>query len=143
MTRLAERVVIESARFVSGLLTLVGIVGLLKTGFSGFTASDGVDFLGMTVNPLTNCIHLAAGLVGIAMATRLDKALRYLAVIGVAGMVFGLLEFVLGDSSSDIFGRDANMAVYELLVAAWSLGVWLWARSVFRADHATRLGIEP
>jgi hypothetical protein len=142
MTRLAERLVIGTAQFLSGLLTIFGIVGLLKTGFSDFTASDGVDFLGMAVSPLTNCIHLAAGLIGIAMATRLDKALRYLGIIGAAGVVFALLEFVLGDSSSDIFGRDTNMAICELLLALVSLGVWFWARSIFRTDRAGRLGIE-
>ena len=143
MIRLAERLVIGSAQFVSGLLTFFGIAGLLKTGFSGFTASDGVEFLGMTVNPLTNCIHLAAGLIGIAMATRLDRALRYLGIIGAAGVVFALLEFVLGDSGSDIFGRDTTMAIAELVVALWSLGVWFWARSIFRTDPTARLGIEP
>ncbi len=142
MTRLAERLVIGSAQFVSGLLTIFGIVGLLKTGFSDFTSSDGVDVLRMTVSPLTNCIHLAVGLIGIAMATRLDRALRYLGIVGVAGVAFALLEFVLGDSSSDIFGRDTNMAIAELVVALWSLGVWFWARSTFRADRAGRLGIE-
>jgi hypothetical protein len=142
MTRLAERAVFGTAQLVSGLLTIVGILGLLKTGFSGFTDSEGVAFLGMTVSPLTNCIHLAAGLIGIAMATRLDKAMRYLLVIGCAGIVFALLEFVLGDSGSDIFGRDARMAIAELMVAAGSLGVWFWARSTAPAGVAPVRDVE-
>ena len=143
MTRLAERVVTGSAQFVSGALTLFGIVGLLKTSLTDFASSDGVGFLWMTVNPLTNCIHLAVGLIGIAMATRLDRALRYIGIVGVAGIVFALLEFALGDSGADIFGRDTNMAVAQLLIAAWSLGVWFWARSTAPNDSAARLGTGP
>lgn len=142
MTRLAERLVTGSAQVVSGLLTVVGLVGLLKTSFTDFAGSEGVDFLGLRVNPLTNCIHLGAGLIGIAMATRLDKARRYLGVVGAAGVVFALVEFALGDSGSDIFGRDTTVAVAQLVIAAGSLGVWLWARSVARSDQAGRLGIE-
>ena len=133
MTRLAERAVIGSARFVSGLLTIVGLVGLLKTSFSGFAASEGVAFLGVTVNPLTNLIHLAAGLVGIAMATQLDRAHRYLGAVGIGGVVFALLEFVLGDSGADIFGRDTRLAIVQLVVALGAAGVWFWARSTLRA----------
>jgi hypothetical protein len=142
VTRLAERLVFGSARFVSGALTIFGILGLLRTANGAFASSDGADFLGMTVNPLTSCIHLAAGLIGIAMATRLDSALRFLGIVGVAGIVFALLEFPLGDSGADIFGRDTNMAIAQLLLAGWSFGVWFWARSIVRTDSAARLDAE-
>lgn len=142
MSRLAERLVVGYAQFASGLLTFVGVIGLLKTSADHFAASDGVDFLGMTVNPLTNCIHIAAGLIGIAMATRLDRALRYLGILGVAGVIFALLEFVLGDSGSDIFGRDTTVAVAELLLAAGALAVWAWARSTVGTGTPDRLGTE-
>lgn len=139
-TKLAERAVFIAAQFVSGLLTIVGTVGLLKTSSSDFTASEGVSFLGVTVNPLTNVIHLAAGLIGIAMATRLDRALRYLVVIGAGGVVFALLEFVLPDSA-DIFGRDTSLAIVQLIVALGALGVWAWARPSLQTASAS--SIEP
>lgn len=130
---LAERAVTNSAQFVSGLLTIFGVVGLLRTGFSDFAASDGVSFFGIMVNPLTNLIHLVAGLIGIAMATRLDGAHRYLRAVGAVGVPFALLEFVLGDSSADIFGRDTKLAIAQLVVALGSLGVWFWTRPSSRA----------
>ena len=136
MTRLRERAVNGTAQFVSGLLTLVGVVGLLKTSFSDFAASEGVHFIGMTVNPLTNLVHLGAGLVGIAMATRLDRAQRYLAAVGGGGAVFALLEFVLGDSGADIFGRDTNLAIAQLVVAVGALAVWWWARQGSQREPA-------
>ena len=134
---LAERAATSSAQFVSGLLTIVGAVGLLKTRFSDFAASDGVHFIGVTVNPLTNLVHLVVGLVGIAMATRLDRAHRYLRAVGAGGVVFAILEFVLGDSGADIFGRDTRMAIAQLVFALGALAVWFWTRP------AAALGASP
>ena len=139
--KLAERAVFAAAQFVSGLLTVFGIVGLLKTSLSDVAAREGVAFFGMTVNPLTNLIHLAAGLIGIAMATRLDRAQRYLVVIGAGGVVFALLEFVLPDSA-DIFGRDTNLAIAQLIVALGALGVWAWARPSLQTAPAAS-SMEP
>ncbi len=139
MTRLAERAVTAAAQFLSGLLTVVGVVGLLKTSLSDFAASDGVNFIGVTVNPFTNLLHLGAGLVGIAVGTRLDRAHRYLGALGVGGVVFAVLEFILGDSGSDIFGRDTDLAIAQLILALGALGIWFWARPTAQA-RASRAG---
>lgn len=137
MTTLRERAAVGYARFVSGLLTVLGLLGLLKTNFTGFASSDGETLFWMSVNPLTNVIHLAAGLVGIAMARRVDSARRFALAVGVVGVPFALLEFAVGDSRADIFGRDARMAGVHLAVAAAGLLTWWWTRpAAARPDPA-------
>jgi Domain of unknown function (DUF4383) len=128
VTPLAARFVGSYAQFVSGLATVLGTVGLIRTHFDGFAAHQGVSFATFTVNPLTNIILLAAGLIGIAMARRLEAARGYARWVGIGGVVWGLLEFVLRDSSADIFGRDRGLATLTLVVGLGGLGVWWAAR---------------
>ena len=124
MSPLAARAVGGYARFASGLLTVLGTVGLIRTHFTGFTSSEGVSLLTFTASPLTHLIMLVAGLVGIAMARRLETARRYVLWIGIGGVVWGLLEVVLGDSSADIFGRDGGLATLTVGIGVAGLAVW-------------------
>ncbi len=128
MNALAERGIFTFARGASGLFLFLGILGLLRTHFGGFADSDGTALLWMSVNPLTNLIHLLAGLVGVAMAQQLSRAARYTLAVGLVAVPFGLLELALGDSSADIFGRDGTLAVLHVVVGAIGLAVWAGAR---------------
>lgn len=128
MSPLAARALGGYARFVSGLLTVLGMVGLIRTHFTGFASSDGVALLTFTANPLTHVIMLAGGLVGIALALRLETARRYVVWVGVVGVAWGLLEFVLRDSSADIFGRDSGLAALTVTIGVVGLVVWWAAR---------------
>ena len=77
--------------------TLVGIAGFFLTGFDGFAAPDGELLLGFEVNPLHNVVHLAIGLLGLAMWNRLSQARGYgwlLAAAYLPTFLFGL--FVAG-----------------------------------------------
>ena len=65
------------------LLTLLGGLGMLTTGFTRFAVySEGVVLLGLSVNPLQNLLHLAAGLAGIVLSKQLRWSRRY----GLAGV---------------------------------------------------------
>jgi hypothetical protein len=125
---LAARAVGGFARTASGLFVVLGTLGLVRGHFDGFTSSHGVRLLSFTASPLTNVILLAAGLVGITMALRLESARNYALWVGAIGVPWGLLEFVLGDGSADIFGRDTGLALLTIGVGVAGLAVWAWSR---------------
>ena len=107
---------------------VLGALGLVRGHFRGFASSKGVPLLTLTASPLTFVILLGAGLVGIAMALRLELARKYALWVGVIGVPWGLLEFVLRDSSADIFGRDTGIALVTVGIGAVGLVVWACAR---------------
>jgi hypothetical protein len=58
--------------------TLVGVVGFIITGFSGFVEPSGDLLLGIfEINPLHNIVHLIIGVAGLAMWSRLDRTRLY------------------------------------------------------------------
>jgi peptidoglycan/LPS O-acetylase OafA/YrhL len=128
MTPLKARAVGAYARLVSGLFVVLGVVGLLKTQFHGFASNEGASLLHMTVNPLMNLIHLAAGLIGIWIIRDLGRARRYCLCVGAVALILGLLEFVVRDSSADILGRDATLGGAHAILGAVGLAVALWSR---------------
>jgi hypothetical protein len=73
----------------------VGVAGFLITGFSDFAGHDTMkELLIFEVNPLHNIVHLALGIVGLAMFTRLRGALTYGIVVAVAyggAFLYGLV----------------------------------------------------
>ena len=130
MNALVERVTLSFGRFASGALFVLGAVGLFRTHFDGFADSAGIPLLTFTVNPLMNVVHLAAGGAGIVMTRTPGGAARYARVLGFAAVPFGLLEFVVGDSSSDIFGRDTGLAVCHIALGVAGVALWAWSRRV-------------
>jgi hypothetical protein len=76
----------------------VGVAGFFVTGFNDFAAHDtGERLLIFEVNPLHNIVHLAIGLVGLALFRRVRGALTYGVVVAVAyggAFIYGL--FALG-----------------------------------------------
>jgi len=125
---LAARAVGGFTRTASGFFVVVGTLGLIRGHFDGFMSSEGVPLLSLTASPLTYVVLLAAGLVGIAMALRLESARSYALWVGVIGVPWGLLEFVLGDTSADIFGRNTCLALVTVGIGAVGLAVWAWSR---------------
>lgn len=128
MSPLQARAVTAYARFVSGVFIVLGIVGLLKTEFDGFAASEGASLLHMTVNPLMSLVHLAAGLGGVWLARNLAGARRFCLWTGVAASLLGLLEFVVGDSDADILGRDGTLGAVHVALGLVGLAIGLWSR---------------
>ena len=125
---LRERTVVLYAQFASGIFIFLGMIGLFKEHFAGFASSEGFELFRLRVNPLMCVIHLTVGLVGVAMALTVSGARRFVLWTGVVGVPFAVLEFVLGDSDADIFGRDGDVALVQLAIAVIALGVAWWTR---------------
>ena len=132
MSPLAARTVGGFARTASGFFVVLGTLGLVREHFDGFASHHGVRLLSLTASPLTYVVLLAAGLVGIAMALRLESARSYALWVGAIGVPWGLLEFVLGDTSADIFGRNTRLAWITIGIGVVGLAVWAWSRPARR-----------
>lgn len=137
MSLLAARAVEAFARTASGIMVVLGALGLIRGHFDGFASHTGVPILSFTASPLTNVVLLAGGLIGIAMATRLASARAYARWVGVIGVVWGLAEFVVGDSPADIFGRDTGLALLTIGTGVAGLAVWAWSRGSARTEVVT------
>jgi len=78
----------------------VGIAGFFVTGFNDFAGHDTMKHvLIFEVNPLHNLVHLALGIVGLVLFSRVRGALSYGILVAVAyggALIYGL--FALGQS---------------------------------------------
>lgn len=129
MTSLPRRALVGWVRWAGGALFVAGMLGLFRGHFTDFVGHEGVPVFGFTGSPLTHLLHFVAGLVLIAVLGSLT-ATRSAAFLGGIGFtVFGLLEFVLGDGSADIFGRNDRMGAFDLAVGVLGLLAWFWERS--------------
>ena len=126
---LHHRLVVGYAQFTSGLFVVLGFVGLLRSYRDDFATGSGASLVGMNLNALTSVLYLVAGLVGIAMAVSPSRSRHYVLAVSVAGIVFGLLEFVIGDGGSDIFGRDNDAALVQIALGLLGLAIWAWTRT--------------
>ena len=120
------RVVGTFAQVVSGAYLVLGICGLLITGFAHFSNVTGVSFLIFTVNPLTNVIHVCVGLVGIPMALRPRTARIYALLVGGLGLPFAIAGFFLDGTLDDFFARNPPLIWLHLLTSVAALVVGLW-----------------
>jgi hypothetical protein len=77
------------------LLALIGALGFLVTGFDDFAGHNPVDRLfGLAVNPLQNVLHLAVGVLGMALSGRrvAARCFGWLLALGLGAVfVFGLV----------------------------------------------------
>jgi Domain of unknown function (DUF4383) len=85
-----------------------------------------VGLLMFTVNPLTNVIHLAAGLIGIGMTVDATWARRYCLILGVLGLPFSIAGFLLDGTLSDFFAANAELNTLHLATAIAALGLAVW-----------------
>ncbi|MEW6583561.1 MAG: DUF4383 domain-containing protein [Actinomycetota bacterium] len=114
------------SRLLAGAFTLLGLVGIFRTGFGHFSNVTGHHFLVFTVNPQTNLIHLIAGIVGIAMATTPLWARRYALLVGGLGVPWSIAGFILDGSLSDFFATNTAMNTAHLASTAVALALALW-----------------
>lgn len=116
------------ALVIGGIYTLIGLLGFLVTGFSGFVRPEGGLLLGFEVNPLHNLVHLIIGLAGIAMWRPLSRAVTYgwLLAIGYGAVfIYGLAT---ADSNEPANFLALNYAdnMLHLVTALAGLVVALW-----------------
>ena len=125
---------------IGAVYTLVGIAGFLVTGFDGFASPDGELLLGFEVNPLHNIVHLAIGLLGLAMWKRLSQARAYgwiLAIAYLPTFIYGL--FVAGtDSQANFLALNQADNWLHIVSALAGVAIALWpARDRAGARQAT------
>lgn len=108
-------------RFVSGLLALLGILGLLRVGFTGPADTVAV----FVVHPVSAMIYLVAGLIGIALVARAPGR-RIFAVFGGAGLaLWGLLSLALQGSPTEVFSADQETVALHLVLGLAGLALAL------------------
>lgn len=111
-------------RFTSTLLAFIGTLGLLRTGFSGPAESVAL----VVVHPLAAVVYLAAGLVGIALATTIAGRRIFGLAGGAALIVWGLLGMLLQGNPSAVFTGDRETVALHLLLGGVGLGLALLAQ---------------
>ena len=126
MTTRTDRGVLGLGRWIAGAYLIVGLLGIFLTGFDYFSNITGVPLFVFTVNPLTNIIHLAVGVVGTAMTTRSSDARRFLLLIGALGIPWAVSGYFLDGTTADYFARNPPLVNTHLatalvaLVVAWN-----------------------
>lgn len=116
------------ALIVGVVYLLVGAVGFVVTGFSGFMEHDeSQTLLGFAINPLHNIVHLVIGFLGISLWPMSGGARTFgwLLLIGYgAAFVYGLLAVdnpeinYLNINEADNW-LHLGSAVVGLLIAIW------------------------
>lgn len=115
---------------LGAVYTLVGVLGFAVTGFDQFAEHTGETLLGFEINPLHNVVHLAIGLLGLAMWRRLDTTRTYgwmLAVGYGAAFVLGLV--IMGDEDKNFL--SINVADQFLHIGSALVGL---AMALSKAD---------
>jgi hypothetical protein len=114
----------------------VGIVGFFITGFDDFAGHSDEYLLAFEINPLHNLVHLALGVVGLALwrTTKGALAYGYIVLIGYFGaFLYGLVAI---DKSWDIL--SINLADNWL-----HLGLALVGAVLVGLGHAARADTAP
>jgi hypothetical protein len=124
-----------AALIVGAVFLLVGILGFIPgitTNYDnlGFIDQHGAKLLGIfEVNALHNIVHLAFGVLGLALASRHDTARMYLAVGGVVYLVVWIYGAVVDFASSANFialNTPDNWLHFLLGAGMLALGGLLW-----------------
>jgi len=123
------------------VFVVVGIAGFIATGFDDFAAHDtGEKILIFEVNPLHNIVHLALGVLGLALLWRLRGTLSYGIIVAVgygAAFIYGLVAI---DKSWDFLSLNWEDNWLHLGLAALGLVIAALAARDIRAyddrEHA-------
>jgi hypothetical protein len=97
------------AQIASGWFVMLGIIGLLFTGFG-----EPRDVFRFYQAPLTSVIYIAIGLIGIPMATRPGTAARFSIGLGVVLILWALTALALGGSPA-VFTNDRPVIAMQLV----------------------------
>lgn len=115
---------IQKFAYVFGAAYLVvGIMGFLLTGLSGFLSSEGRMILFFEVNPLHNLVHLIIGIVWLGAAPLELPSRAVTQVLSVVLILVGAVGFFI--TSSEINVMAINHPDNLLHLATGLLGAWL------------------
>lgn len=110
------------AKLCTGWFILLGLVGLLLTGFTG----AGRSLFWMEIDSVASWIHLAIGLVGTAMLTSEGRTRRFVIVVAPLLVVWALLGIFSNGSLGDWATGDTQTVVMHLsfgiggIAAVWA-----------------------
>jgi hypothetical protein len=123
--RARARAVNATARTVSGVAFILGLLGVLNTGIDGLAADSAETLFVFLVHPITALAWLAIGMVGIAMATDPVRARRFLVVVGCLLVAWAVLALIVGDGAAQALTRDRQVIALHLIGGGVSLAVTL------------------
>jgi hypothetical protein len=72
----------------------LGVLGFFASGFDGFTQNGPDEFLGISVNPFHNLVHLGIGAILVILSLQKNAAATEGAVMGVG--LFYITAFIIG-----------------------------------------------
>ena len=119
------------AQIASGWFLMLGIMGLLFTGFSG----EGREVFWFYQAPLTSMIYVAIGLIGIPMATRPGTAARFALILGVVLILWAIIALALG-GSPPFFTDDRQVTAMQLVFGVAGVACGL------RGTRLERTGVQ-
>src|SRR4051812_42652036 len=104
------------------VLLLVGILGFIADSSFGTGSNvNGSDFIIFEVNGWHNLVHIASGLLGLALWRRRDTARTYALGFGAVYLVVTIWGFITGDQVLWLVPVNAADNVLHLLIAAAGL----------------------
>jgi hypothetical protein len=117
------RALVVYGRLVGGTYLTLAILGLLMTGLTPLAPAEGSELLVFSVNPLTNLIHLAIGLVAVPAAER-PRTVQPLALgVGALMVLWGILGLALDGSTADVFASNFQTAGLHLVTGLVGVGL--------------------
>lgn len=124
------------AQVFGAVYVVVGLLGFVVTGFSGFAATSGDKLILFGVNPLHNLVHVAVGAVWLAASRNESSARAVSALIGAVYLVVGVIGLFLVGGSSELNILNLNQPDNLLHLASALLGLYFGLASRRRAAVA-------
>jgi hypothetical protein len=115
------------AAVVGGVFLLVGLLGVVVTGFSNFAGTEGDTLIVFDVNPLHNIVHLAIGALLVASSRSVAGAKAANTTVGAVYLLVGILGLFLVGSDANILALNSADNVLHFASAVVLLGIGLSA----------------
>jgi hypothetical protein len=121
------------------VLLAVGILGFIAdSSFGSGENVNGSDFIIFEVNGWHNIVHIASGLLGLALWRRNDTARAYALGFGAVYLVVTIWGFVTGDQVLWLLPVDTADNFLHLLIAVAGLAAGLSSPAEARPAPAAR-----
>ena len=121
-------------------LLLVGLVGFIAdSSFDTGSGIDGSDLIIFEVNGIHNLVHIASGLLGLALWKSPAGARSFALGFGAVYLLVTILGFIDGDDVLNLIPVNTADNFLHLAIAALGLAAGLTSRD----DHATTTRRDP
>jgi hypothetical protein len=139
MNRSDSRTPAQLYSLLFGLTLLaVGILGFIAdSSFDTGSNVQGSDFIIFEVNGWHNLVHIASGVVGIALSRRVDSARLFALGFGAVYLLVTIWGFVDGNDVLGLIPVDTADNVLHLAIAALGIGAGLASSPTTRTRRGT------